>query len=184
VKKYDACREFSEKVLDKFQKIDVLINNAGIINDKALMMMTESDWLDVINTNLNGTFNVTKNFIISLMKQRKGNIINISSLSGILGLPRQANYAASKGGMISFTRSLAREVAPLNIRVNAIAPGFIQTDMIKSLREDYVKDVLPQIPLGRFGEVKEVAQVALFLAGDESDYITGQVLRVDGGLGM
>ncbi|MDD3295758.1 MAG: 3-oxoacyl-[acyl-carrier-protein] reductase [Candidatus Omnitrophica bacterium] len=184
VKKYDACRKFVEKVLDKFQKIDVLINNAGIINDKALMMMSESDWLDVINTNLNGTFNVTKNSIISFMKQRKGNIINISSLSGILGLPRQANYAASKGGMISFTRSLAREVAPLNIRVNAIAPGFIQTDMIKGLREDYVKDVLPQIPLGRFGEAKEVAQVALFLAGDESDYITGQVLRVDGGLGM
>lgn len=181
---FDKCRATVDTILDKFAKVDILINNAGIIRDKALMGMTKEDWSDVIDTNLGGLFNVTKNFIITFMKQREGNIINISSLSGIIGLPRQTNYSASKGGMISFTRSLAREVAPFNIRVNVIAPGFIHTDMIKGLKEDYVKDVMPQIPLGRFGEPTEVAKAALFLAGPRASYITGQVIRVDGGLGM
>ena len=184
VRDFEKCRQMVDEVLDKFGKVDVLINNAGITKDKALMMMSKEDWSDVIDTNLNGTFNVTKNFIITFMKQREGNIINISSLSGIIGLPRQTNYSASKGAMISFTRSLAREVAPLNIRVNVIAPGFIHTDMIKDLKEAYVKDTMPQIPLGRFGQAKEVAKTALFLASEKSSYITGGVIRVDGGLGM
>ena len=181
---YERCREFSEKVIDNFKRVDILINNAGITKDKALMMMSKDDWNDVINTNLSGIFNVTKSFVITFMKQKQGNIINITSLSGIIGLPRQANYSASKGGMIAFTRSLSREVAQFNIRVNAVAPGFINTDMVSELKEDHVKEIMPEIPLGRFGEADEVAKVAGFLASDRSNYITGQIIRIDGGLRM
>ena len=181
---YDQCSKFSEEILHKFGKVDILINNAGITKDKALMMMSKDDWSAVVNTNLTGVFNVTKNFIITFMKQKEGNIINITSLSGIIGLPRQTNYAASKGGVISFTRSLAREVGQFNIRVNAIAPGFINTDMLSELKEEYIRDMLSDIPLGRFGEPEEVARVAGFLASEKSNYITGQIFRIDGGLGM
>lgn len=184
VRDFDQCQRFSEAVLDKFNRIDVLINNAGIIKDSAMLMMQQKDWLDVIDTNLNGTFNITKSFIVTFMKQKQGSIINISSLSGVIGLPRQVNYSASKGGIISFTKALAKEVASFNIRVNCIAPGFIQTDMLKGLKEEYVSKIIHQIPLQRFGTSEEVAKVALFLASDEANYITGQVIRVDGGLGM
>jgi len=181
---YDQCTKLSEEAIDQFGKVDVLINNAGIIKDKALMRMPKEDWSEVLETNLTGVFNVTKNFIITFMKQSEGNIINITSLSGIIGLPRQTNYAASKGGVISFTRSLAREVAPFNIRVNAIAPGFIHTDMLEDLKEEYIKDMISDIPLKRFGESEDVAKVAAFLASKKASYITGQIVRVDGGLGM
>lgn len=184
IRNYVQCQELVDKVLDKFGKVDCLINNAGIIKDKAMMMMSQSDWKDVIDTNLNGTFNVTKNFIITFMKQKCGNIINISSVSGIIGMARQVNYSASKGGIIAFSKALAREVAQFNIRVNAIAPGFIQTDMLDGLKKEYVEQVMPQIPLARFGNSDEVANVAMFLAGEKSSYITAQVLRIDGGLGM
>lgn len=184
IRNFDQCRQFSETVLDKFNGIDILINNAGIIKDSSILMMQQKDWLDVIDTNLNGTFNITKSFIVTFMKQKQGSIINISSLSGVIGLPRQVNYSASKGGIVSFTRALAKEVASFNIRVNCIAPGFIQTDMLKGLKDEYISKVIPQIPLQRFGTPEEVAKVALFLAGDEANYITGQVIKVDGGLGM
>lgn len=176
--------KWKEQILDEFGKVDILVNNAGITKDKALAMMSKKDWDEVIDTNLSGLFNVTKTFIVNFMKQRHGNIINISSLSGVIGMPRQTNYSASKGGMIAFSRSLAKEVASFNIRVNVVAPGFIHTDMTSSLKEDHLKQILSQIPLSRFGNPEEVAKVVSFLASDQSDYITGQVLRVDGGLGM
>lgn len=184
VKDFKQCKELANQAIETFEKVDILINNAGVIIDKAMMMMTEAEWLDVITTNLNGTFNVTRNFVVPFMKQKSGNIINMTSLSGIIGLPRQVNYSASKGGVIAFTRALAKEVAAFRIRVNAVAPGFIQTDMTKGLKEEFVNRVMPQIPLCRFGTVEEVAKAVIFLASDESNYITGQVLRVDGGLGM
>ena len=184
VKNYSQVDQWKESVLDDYGKIDILINNAGIIKDKALAMMSKSEWEDVIDANLNGLFHITKAFIVTFLKQRQGSIINISSLSGIIGISRQTNYAASKGGMISFSKSLAKEVAPYNVRVNVVAPGFIHTDMTKGLKEDYLKQIMPQIPLGRFGDPNEVAKTALFLATEKSSYITGQVIRVDGGLGM
>ncbi|MFH1092952.1 MAG: 3-oxoacyl-[acyl-carrier-protein] reductase [Candidatus Omnitrophota bacterium] len=184
VKDHVQVDQWKESILDKYGKIDILINNAGITQDKALAMMSKDEWDEVINTNLNGLFNVTKSFIVTFLKQRYGNIINISSLSGIIGIPRQTNYSASKGGMISFSKSLSKEVAPYNVRVNVVAPGFIQTDMTVNLKEDYLKQIMPQIPLKRFGTVDEVAKVALFLSTEESNYITGQVIQVDGGLGM
>lgn len=184
VRDFDKAMDLKEDVLDEFGRLDILVNNAGIIKDGALAMMDRQDWLDVIDTNLNGVFNITKSAIITFMKQKSGNVINITSLSGIIGIPRQTNYAASKGGIIAFTKALAKEVARNNIRVNAVAPGFIETDMTASLKEEYLKQVMPQIPLGRFGKSEEVAKAVSFLVSDESNYITGQVIRVDGGLGM
>lgn len=184
VKDYSQVDQWKENILDEYGKVDILINNAGIIKDKALAMMSKDEWDEVIETNLNGLFHVTKSFIVTFLKQRQGNIINISSLSGIIGIPSQTNYSASKGAMISFSKSLAKEVAPYNVRVNVVAPGFIHTDMTKNLKEEYIEQILPQIPLKRFGAVDEVAKVALFLATEQSSYITGQIIQVDGGLGM
>ncbi|MFH1062021.1 MAG: 3-oxoacyl-[acyl-carrier-protein] reductase [Candidatus Omnitrophota bacterium] len=184
VKDFKQVAEWKEQILDKYNSIDILVNNAGIIRDKALAMMSSEEWSEVIDTNLTGLFNVTKSFAVTFMKQRQGNIINISSLSGIIGIPRQTNYSASKGGMIAFSKALAKELSGFNIRVNVVAPGFITTDMTGSLKEDYIKHIMPQIPLARFGTSEEVANVVLFLSTDKSDYITGQVIRVDGGLGM
>lgn len=181
---FQKAKELIEFVKEKFGTIDILVNNAGIIKDKALMLMEQSDWLDVIDTNLNGLFNVTRAAIVTFLKQKSGNIINITSVSGIIGLSRQTNYAASKAGIIGFTKALAREVAPFNIRVNAIAPGFVETDMTLTLKEDYKQKLEQEIPLGRFGKVEEVAKLAVFLASEESGYITGQTIRIDGGLGM
>ena len=184
VKDYSQVDQWKENILDEYGKVDILINNAGIIKDKALAMMSKDEWDEVIETNLNGLFHVTKSFIVTFLKQRQGNIINISSLSGIIGIPSQTNYSASKGAMISFSKSLAKEVAPYNVRVNVVAPSFIHTDMTKNLKEEYIEQILPQIPLKRFGAVDEVAKVALFLATEQSSYITGQIIQVDGGLGM
>ena len=184
VKDYSQVDQWKENILDEYGKVDILINNAGIIKDKALAMMSKDEWDEVIETNLNGLFHVTKSFIVTFLKQRQGNIINISSLSGIIGIPSQTNYSASKGAMISFSKSLAKEVASYNVRVNVVAPGFIHTDMTKNLKEEYIEQILPQIPLKRFGAVDEVAKVALFLATEQSSYITGQIIQVDGGLGM
>ncbi|MBU4305021.1 MAG: 3-oxoacyl-[acyl-carrier-protein] reductase [Candidatus Omnitrophica bacterium] len=185
VRDFEKINQWKEEILIEFGGVDILINNAGIAKDKALMMMSREDWDEVIDTNLNGLFNFTRAFIVHFLKKKEGNIINISSVSGLIGLPRQVNYSASKGGMISFSKALAKEVAPYNIRVNVICPGFIDTDMTRKLREEYVRQMMPLIPLGRFGTVEEVARTALFLADETvSHYITGQVIRVDGGLTM
>lgn len=180
IRDFKAVEEFKQKILDDFGKVDLLVNNAGVLKDSALALMSRDDWLDIIDTNLNGVFNLTKAFIVTFMKQKSGNIINISSVSGVIGIARQVNYSASKGGIIAFTKALAREVAPYNIRVNAVAPGFIETDMIKDLkgRDKFIE----MIPLGRFGKAQEVAKVVKFLASEESNYITGQVIKIDGGL--
>ncbi len=162
--------------------IDILINNAGILRDKFLINMEAKDWTDVINTNLIGVFNVTKNVALSMMRREKGKIVNISSLSGIMGFPGQTNYAASKAGIIGFTKSLSKELAHFGINVNAVAPGYIETEMLKSIPKKELNTFLSYIPLKRFGKAEEVADVVLFLVSKRSSYLTGQVINVDGGL--
>jgi len=184
IKDYKAVAEWVEKTREAFGSLDIVVNNAGIIRDKALALMAEEDWQDVINTNLIGTINLSKAAIITFLKQKSGNIVNITSVSGIVGLPRQTNYAASKAGIIGFTRSLAREVGPYNIRVNAVAPGFIETDMLQSMNEAQVTKFKDQTLLKRFGTVEEVAKTVKFLVSEEASYITGQTIIIDGGLAM
>jgi len=167
-----------------FGGLDIIVNNAGVIKDKALALMERDDWRDVINTNLEGTFNLTRAGIIDFIKQKAGAVINITSVSGIIGMSRQTNYAASKAGIIGFTKSLAREVASYNIRVNAVAPGFIETDMLKALKDEYKEQVLKQIPMMRFGKPEDVSRMVRFLASEDTGYITGQTFVVDGGLSM
>lgn len=182
VRIYDEARRTVEEAINKFGKVDILVNNAGIIKDKALMMMEPADWLDVINTNLTGYFNMTRACIVTMMNQKEGAIVNISSIAGITGRARQVNYSSAKAGEIGLTKSLAKEVAYYGIRVNAIAPGFIDTDMTKDLKQ---KDELVKIvPFSRFGKPEEVAKVVTFLASDRAAYITGQVIKVDGGLAI
>jgi 3-oxoacyl-[acyl-carrier protein] reductase len=182
VRDFEKAKELVERVKQDFTRLDILVNNAGLIKDKALMMMSKEEWLEVIDTNLNGTFNVTRNAIVTFLKQKSGQIINITSVSGIAGLPRQTNYSAAKAGIIGFTRSLAKEVAPYNIRVNAVAPGFIATDMLSGLKEDYKKELSGKIPLGRLGKVEDVVGAVMFLLSEGARFITGQVIVVDGGL--
>ncbi|HOX54501.1 MAG TPA: 3-oxoacyl-[acyl-carrier-protein] reductase [Candidatus Omnitrophota bacterium] len=181
---FAKVKDFVEKTKNTFGKLDILVNNAGIIIDKALMMMEEQDWRKVIDTDLNGAFNATRACIVSFLKQKSGQIVNISSVSGIIGSSRQTNYSASKAGIIGFTKALAKEVAEYNIRVNAVAPGYIQTDMLNSLKEEQKESVKKFIPLGRFGKPEDIARVVLFLLSDASQYITGQVIAVDGGIAM
>ena len=176
--------EMAGKVLDKFSKIDILINNAGITRDNLLLRMKEEDWDAVLDVNLKGTFNCTKAVSKAMIKERRGKIVNIASIIGIIGNAGQANYAASKGGIISFTKSIAKELASRNINVNAIAPGFIKTDMTAKLSEELQNAMLKMIPLGRLGDPLDVAKLALFLASDNSGYITGEVIKVDGGMVM
>jgi 3-oxoacyl-[acyl-carrier protein] reductase len=182
IKDYHAVESWVEETKKIFGGFDIVINNAGIIKDKALALMELGDWHEVLKTNLDGTFNLTKASIVTLLKQKSGNIVNVSSVSGIVGLPRQTNYSASKGGIISFTKALAKEVAAYNIRVNAVAPGFIETDMLKGLKEDFKNQLLQRIPLGRMGKPEEVAKVVKFLVSDEACYITGQTIVIDGGM--
>ena len=184
VKDLEAMKRMVEETKKHLGGLDIVVNNAGILKDKALMLMEEVDWEEVISTNLSGAFNLVKAAIVTFMKEKKGNIINITSVTGMKGAPRQVNYSASKAGLIGLTKSLAKEVAPYNIRVNAIAPGFIETDMLGGLKEDYKEKLLKRIPLSRFGASEEVAKVATFLASDESSYITGQVIPADGGLAI
>ena len=174
--------EMVEKILDNFQRIDILVNNAGITRDGLLVRMKEEDWDKVIAVNLKGTFNCTKSVSKVMMKQRSGRIVSIASIIGQMGNAGQANYAASKAGIIALTKSVAKELASRNVRANAIAPGFIQTEMTAKLPDDVKARMLQVIPLGRFGQPLDVAKLALFLSSDESDYITGQVIRVDGGM--
>lgn len=184
VTKLEEIEKTVNNILDKSKKIDILVNNAGITKDALLIRMTEQDWDLVISVNLKGTFNCSKVVSKAMMRQRSGKIINIASIIGLMGNVGQANYAASKAGVIAMTKSLAKELGPRNINVNAIAPGFIQTDMTAKLPEDIRNKMLEQIPLGRFGSVRDVADLALFLATPASDYITGQVFQVDGGMLM
>ncbi len=184
VRDFEGTKKFVEEVKKEFGRIDILVNNAGITRDKSLMMMNKEDWSEVIDTDLTGVFNTTRACIITFLKQKSGNVVNISSVSGIHPLPGQVNYAAAKAGVIGFTKSLAKEVAPHNIRVNAVAPGFVDTDMTAALSETYREKAMKMIPLGRFGTSDEVAQAVMFLVSEASRYITGQVIQIDGGLGI
>ncbi|MEO0184945.1 MAG: 3-oxoacyl-[acyl-carrier-protein] reductase [candidate division WOR-3 bacterium] len=173
-----------ENIVSSFAKIDILVNNAGITNDKLLLRMSKEDWDRVISINLTGTFLVTRAVVKHMMKQRSGTIINIASVIGLIGNAGQANYAASKAGIIGFTKSCAKEFASRNIKVNAIAPGFIETRMTEKLPEEVRQTYFKLIPLGRFGRPEDVANLALFLCSDQADYITGQVIALDGGMVM
>ena len=174
----------AKETIKEFGRIDVLVNNAGITKDMLLLRMKQEDFLSVINTNLVGTFNMTKNVISYMTKQKEGRIINISSVVGISGNAGQTNYAASKAGIIGFTKSLAKEVASRNILVNAVAPGFIETKMTDVLKEEIKEEINKTIPLKRMGTAEDVANVVKFLSSEDSSYITGQVIQVDGGMLM
>ena len=179
---FEAAQELAKKVLEDFGKIDVLINNAGITKDNLLMRISEEDFDKVMEVNLKSVFNLTKAVIRPMMKQRKGSIINMSSVVGLKGNAGQANYAASKAGILGFTKSVALELGSRNIRCNAIAPGFIETEMTAKLDEKQVEEWRKAIPLKRGGTPQDVANACLFLASDMSDYITGQTISVDGGM--
>lgn len=184
VSNYEECEKFVKEAIEEYGKIDVLVNNAGITKDNLLMRMKKEDFQDVLNVNLVGTFNVTKNVIPYMMKARSGRIINISSVVGIAGNAGQTNYSASKAGIIGFTKSLAKEVASRNILVNAVAPGFIETNMTDVLKDEIKESIAKNIPLKRMGKAEDVANVVKFLSSEESSYITGQVINVDGGMLM
>ena len=181
---FNSCEELVKKAIQKFGKIDVLVNNAGITRDNLIMRMKEEDFDKVINTNLKGTFNVTKNVIQYMMKKRSGKIVNISSVVGVSGNAGQCNYAASKAGIIGFTKSIAKELASRNILANCVAPGFIDTDMTEVLSDSVKENINSQIPLKRMGTAEEIAKAVYFLAGEDNTYITGQVLNIDGGMLM
>lgn len=184
VTNFNDCENMVKSIIEKYGRIDVLVNNAGITKDNLLIRMKEEDFDKVININLKGTFNVTKNIVPYMIKQKLGNIVNISSVVGVVGNAGQCNYSASKAGIIGFTKSLAKELASRNIKVNAVAPGFIQTDMTDVLSDTVKENINSQIPLKRMGTANEVAKVVYFLASDASSYITGQVINVDGGMVM
>lgn len=179
-----AVGELVDALVKEFGKIDVLVNNAGITKDGLLMRMSEDDWNAVIDTNLKGVFNFTKAVTRPMMGKKSGKIVNITSISGVIGNAGQANYSASKAGVIGFTKAVAKELASRNINVNAIAPGFIETEMTDKLSEEVKTNYLTNIPLKRFAKADEVAGVVKFLASDDAAYITGQTLCVDGGLVM
>jgi 3-oxoacyl-[acyl-carrier protein] reductase len=184
VSKTPAAGELVEKVLKDFGRLDILVNNAGITRDNLLLRMSEEEWDDVIATNLKGLFNASKAAARQMLRERRGRIINITSVVGLIGNAGQANYAASKGGVNAFTFTLARELASRGITVNAVAPGFIETDMTAAMTEEAKKSFQAKIPLGRFGKAEEVAEVVAFLSGPLAGYITGEVIRVDGGLAI
>lgn len=184
IKDFNAVKQWIDEVKKDFGGIDVLINNAGIIADKALMLMSPDDWQNVVDTNLNGMFNAAKSCIVTMLKQKSGIIINMSSVSGIIGLPRQTNYSATKGGMNAFTKALAKEVGGYGIRVNAIAPGFIETDILSAFSEEEKLEIAKGIPMQYIGSCDDVAGCVEFLLSVDAKYITGQVITVDGGLAM
>jgi 3-oxoacyl-[acyl-carrier protein] reductase len=179
---FNQAGQFIAQAKEKLGDVDVLINNAGITRDKSLFIMQKEEWDAVINTNLNGCFNVTRNIIGYFMKLKKGCIVNITSVSGFFGMPGQTNYCASKAAIIGFTKSLAKEVAKLKIPVNCVAPGFIETDMTGAINPDHIEQIKKMIPMQRLGKAEEVADLVSFLISDKAKYITGQVYTIDGGL--
>ena len=179
-----AVAAAGEKILADAGRVDILVNNAGVTKDGLLMRMSEEDWDTVMDTNLKGAFSFTKAFVRGLLKQRSGRIINVASIIGLIGNAGQANYAASKAALIGFTKSAARELGSRGITVNALAPGFIETDMTAVLNEEIRKELLGKIPLACFGQAEDIANAALYLAGPAGRYVTGQVLVVDGGMVM
>lgn len=182
VSDFGACEAFFKEIIEKYNAVDILVNNAGVTKDGLLMRMSEEDFDRVLDTNLKGTFNCMRFASRQMMKQRQGRIINMSSVVGVAGNAGQANYAASKAGVIGLTKSAAKELASRNITVNAIAPGFIETDMTAVLPDKVKEASVAQIPLGHFGKPENIAHAAAFLASEEAGYITGQVLHVDGGM--
>jgi 3-oxoacyl-[acyl-carrier protein] reductase len=184
VTSFDQAKDLVKQVKERFGQIDILVNNAGVTRDKLVAMMGEKDWDDVLDTNLKGAFNLVKPVAGLMIRQKRGSILNITSISGIVGMPGQANYSASKAGLIGLTKALAKELAGANVTVNALAPGFVETDMTAVLKPEWQAKILEQIPLKRFVKAEDIAQVALFLLSDRASYITGQVLQVDGGLAI
>jgi 3-oxoacyl-[acyl-carrier protein] reductase len=181
---HSAIETMVQRVKAEFGRIDFLVNNAGITRDKLILRMTEADWDAVLNVNLKAAFSFSKSVVPIMIRARFGSILNVSSVSGVVGMAGQANYSASKAGLIGLTKSLAKEVASRNITVNALALGFIQTEMTQSLAQDYKDGLLSAIPLQRFGTADEVGRIAAFLLSDDARYITGHVMQVDGGLAM
>ncbi len=182
VTQVDQAKEMVEETFAKYGKIDILVNNLGFVRDNFLMLMSDEDWDSLLKTNLSSLFYCCRAVIRKMIPQRSGKIINISSISGILGTPGQTNYSATKGGMISFTRSLARELGPFNIYVNAVAPGLIESEVVSKMPKEKVGAIIKSSSLGRVGKPEDVAQAVLFLASNRSDYITGQTIVVDGGI--
>ena len=182
VTQFDQVKEMIEETFAQYGKIDILVNNVGLIKDNFLMLMNDDDWNSLLHTNLTSLFYCCKTVIRKMIPQRRGKIINISSISGILGTSGQTNYAATKGGVISFTKALARELGPFNIHVNAVAPGLIESEVVSRMPKEKVEAIIKSSSLGRIGKPEEVAHAALFLASEYSSYITGQALIVDGGI--
>ena len=184
VSDFGATQEMIKRILDKYEKVDILVNNAGVTKDNLLIKMSEDDFDIVVSTNLKGAFNTIRHLYRNFVKQRSGKIINISSVSGIMGNAGQVNYSASKAGIIGLTKSLARELASRNICVNAIAPGFVETDMTGRLSGSAIESAKQMIPLQKFGKPQDIAEMVAFLASEKADYITGQVICVDGGMSI
>jgi 3-oxoacyl-[acyl-carrier protein] reductase len=184
VRSADAARATVADTLERLGRLDVVVNNAGITRDQNLMSMTDAEWRDVIDTNVHGTFHVTRAAIGTLLRQRSGSVVNVSSVAGLVGLAGMTNYAASKAAIIGFTRSLAKECAPRSVTVNALAPGFVETEMLDDLDPRYREQMIASVPLKRFGTAVEVAELAYYLTRPEARYITGQAFVIDGGLSL
>ena len=182
ITQFDQVKEMVEETFTQYGKIDILVNNVGLVRDNFLMLMSDEDWDTLLRANLTSLFYGCKTVIRKMIPQRRGKIINISSISGILGTSGQTNYATTKGGVISFTKSLARELGPFNIHVNSVAPGLIESEVVTNMPKEKVEAIIKSSSLGRIGKPEEVAQVVLFLASEHSDYITGQTIVVDGGI--